>query len=78
MLTVSFLREFFLKSCHQQSSQGSLSAYASLLQGDTLSKQSNLLIPPVFISQKTQQGQNPEKQQEAASTVHVHGNTDTD
>lgn len=52
MLTVSFLREFFLKSCHQQSSQSSLSAYASVLQGDTLSKQSNLLIPPVFISRK--------------------------
>lgn len=78
MLTVSFLREFFLKSCHQQSSQSSLSAYASLLQGDTLSKQSNLLIPPVFISQKTQQGRNPDKQGETASIVHVHGNTDTD
>lgn len=78
MHTVSFLREFFLNSCHQQSSQSSLSSYASLLQGDTVSKQPNLLIPPVFISQKTQQGQNPDKQQEAASIVHVDGNTDTD
>lgn len=77
MLTVSFLREFFLKSCRQQNSQSSLSAYASLLQGDVLSKQSNLLIPPVFISQKNQRGRNPDKQQET-STVHVHGNTDTD
>lgn len=78
MFTISFLSKSFLKSYQQQSSQSSLAASASLLQGDTLSKQSNLLIPPVFIFQKLSEDENQTNAKEQQALAKFIANMDID
>lgn len=78
MLTISFLVESFLKSYYQQSSQSSLSDYASLLQGDMLSKSSTLLIPPGFIFQKSSKDENQTNSKKQQALPKFLANTDTD